>query len=71
MLREDDGNGGNAAESYGIKIDDRFVYSFYSLSVSFTETDGSACDDVKYICTRFILRRKSAFTSHSISVLSL
>jgi hypothetical protein len=28
VLREDDGNGGNAAESYGIKIDDRFVYSF-------------------------------------------
>ena len=26
---------------------------------------------VKYICTRFILRRKSAPTNHSISVLSV
>ena len=26
---------------------------------------------VKYMCTRFILRRKSALTNHSISVLSV
>lgn len=53
-----------------------FFIVIYSLSVSIGNNvfvNGDTCVTlvVKYIWTRFILRRKSAPTNHSISVLSL
>ena len=76
VLREDDDGDDDGDDDRVIKMirfhSGPFHFSFiHSLSQSTVQHSANDALFVKYMCTRFILRRNSALTNHSISVLSV